>query len=126
MAGAGKEVADAAKDKAKQAAKNIGKEIGKKIAGMILKNPYFWMVVGIMFIIIIVVGTFIDIDSQAASVSETYGQIPTGWWWPIGSEEKITEGQITYAAGTPQFAKEMIYRAGRDSSSAYLGVISPR
>ena len=44
MAGAGKEVADAAKDKAKQAAKNIGKEIGKKIAGMILKNPYFWMV----------------------------------------------------------------------------------
>ena len=65
MAGAGKEVADAAKDKAKQAAKNIGKEIGKKIAGMILKNPYFWMVAGVMFIIIIVVGTFIDIDEQA-------------------------------------------------------------
>lgn len=101
MAGAGKEVADAAKDKAKQAAKNIGKEIGKKIAGMILKNPYFWMVVGIMFIIIIVVGTFIDIDSQAASVSETYGQIPTGWWWPIGSEETITEGNAMFAIGTP-------------------------
>ena len=65
MAGVGKEVADAAKDKAKQIVKNNAKSIGKKIAGFLLKNPYFWMVAGVMFIIIIVVGTFIDIDEQA-------------------------------------------------------------
>lgn len=125
MAGIGKEIADFAKNKAKKMGNAVKNKI-KKIAIMLLQNPFFWLVTVTLFIIMIVVGTFIDIDSQAASVSETYGQIPTGWWWPIGSEEKITEGQITYAAGTPQFAKEMIYRAGRDSSSAYLGVISPR
>lgn len=100
MAGVGKEVADAAKDKAKQAAKNIGKEIGKKIAGMILKNPYFWMVVGIMFIIIIVVGTFIDIDSGDDAYSDYYGE-GTDWWWPIGSFETTTEGGILFASGDP-------------------------
>ena len=97
--GIGKDVVDNAADKAKQAAKNVAKEYAKKIGGLLLKNPYFWIVVAILFIVIVIVGTFAEIE--ASSVSDTYSQLPTGWWWPIGSEETIKEGDKLFAIGTP-------------------------
>ena len=86
---------------AKQAAKNVAKNYAKKIGKIILKSPAFWTIIGIMIFIFFILAIFSDIEISAADVEDTYSQIPTGWWWPIGSEETITEGNDIYAAGIP-------------------------
>ena len=70
--GIGKDVVDNAADKAKQAAKNVAKEYAKKIGGLLLKNPYFWIVVAILFIEIVIVGTFAEIESNAGNDTDDY------------------------------------------------------
>ena len=119
MAGVGKEVADAAKDKAKQIVKNNAKSIGKKIAGFLLKNPYFWMVAGVMFIIIIVVGTFIDIDEQAEDPTDGMYSTSDDQWEQLIRFIGCMEG------GTTKYKNdkgEDCYKVLSDGSNGYAVV----
>lgn len=54
----------------------------------------------IMFIIIIVVGYFIKLDSGSDEYSDFY-EDGTDWWWPIGSLETTNEGGKLFASGDP-------------------------
>lgn len=96
----GKQVLNQAKEKGK----DVIKQMGKKLASMILTNPVTYAVAAILLIIIIVVGCFVEVEAtgsygnvNSTSVSST----STGWWWPIGGEERAAQGEKIYATGTP-------------------------
>ena len=45
--------------------------------------------------------------------------LPTGWWWPIGSKETITEGNNIFAAGTPTLLGDAVSCVGKNGGSKW-------
>lgn len=111
MAGMGKQIADKAKNAAKDKIKETIKKAGRKITTALLTNPIFWLITGIMFIILIIIGAFMSVDPESGGYigdnaeftenGDFYGSTPTDWWWPIGSKETTTENGKLFASGDP-------------------------
>lgn len=47
--------------------KDILKDMSKKAVKMLLKNPYFYAVVGVIFVIIIIAGSMVDVNAQGTN-----------------------------------------------------------
>ena len=89
-------------NKAKEQLKKGIKNFANKILKALLTNPWFWLVCAVFFILIIVVGTFIDIDSGNDELYYSDGyEEGSDWWWPIGSFETTTENGKLFASGDP-------------------------
>lgn len=74
--GVGQELANMAIEKGK----NFFKDLGKKIAGALLKNPYFYIVVAVIFVIIIIAGTMVDVNAGATSNTEGMNSASSSAW----------------------------------------------
>lgn len=64
----------------KNQGKSYLKEIGKKIAGALLKNPYFYLVLAIILVIIVIAGTMVEVEAQAIETTENMIYVSNDSW----------------------------------------------
>lgn len=76
--------------------KDLLKELGKKAARALLTNPYFYLVVAIIFVIIIITGTMVDVNAEASTPATEDGLASTsGSLW-----EQFLKFVLTNEGGT--------------------------